>query len=126
LHVRTTLMSRRIMSITPSHRSDVRESIPALRLSPPTAALCVRAIAFAVALLLVVSGRAHALGYQAHRVAAEIAEQFLEPATARQVRALAARAPVGAALGTRNRCQRSASGVSHKKCRALPQPFGEA
>jgi nuclease S1 len=50
----------------------------------------VRALALAAILLLALSGRVLAWGYEGHRITAEIAEQFLEPETSRQVRELLA------------------------------------
>ena len=41
-------------------------------------------------LLAVMAGDVHAWGYEGHRIVAEIAEQYLEPATARQARELLA------------------------------------
>jgi hypothetical protein len=49
-----------------------------------------KALAAALAIVLLLTGRAFAWGDEGHRLAAEIAEQYLEPETARQVRELLA------------------------------------
>jgi hypothetical protein len=60
---------------------------------PPSEACYVRAMKAITAALLVVidlTGPALAWGSEGHRIVAEIAEQYLEPATARRVRELLA------------------------------------
>jgi nuclease S1 len=71
-----------ILHQVPSHRlraTTNAKSLPGMRV-----------FTLAAALVLVLSGRAHAWGYEAHRVVAEIAEQYLAPETERQIRELLA------------------------------------
>jgi hypothetical protein len=49
-----------------------------------------KTIATALAIVAILTGRALAWGYEGHRIVAEIAEQYLEPVTARHVRELLA------------------------------------
>ena len=51
---------------------------------------CISALAAALTIVIALTGRALAWGTEGHRIIAEIAEQYLEPETARQIRELLA------------------------------------